>query len=380
MPKAQAAKTYPANDEHPTEHVTLAVDPYDMADKANIFSVKYSEQGFLPMFVVITNDGDEPVTVGGMNAQLVTVDRTKIPASSMDDIYRRLSHPTASASRGPLPFPTKKVKGTVSKEALDEMQNSQFAAKAIEPHSTQSGFMFFDVTGISTPLAGAHFYLTGVRDAKGNELMYFEIPHGKVSERARASQSELTDYYNSAAMASTPAVSAAIREKYEPVIGLEVHVQLLTQIKDFLLLFYTVRQSSEYKCVPGVPGDAGSLPVLNRKAVEFAVLAAMALNCRINQTSIFARKNYFYPDLPKGYQISQYDKPLAEFGWIDVPSGAGRKRIGITRVHLEEDAGKSLHDGFAGSSDSTAIDLNRSGVPLIEIVSEPDSQLSGRGV
>jgi hypothetical protein len=176
MPKAQPARSYPAHDEHPTEHVTLAVDPYDMSDKANIFSVKYSEQGFLPIFVVITNEGDDPISVTDVTAQLVTVDRTKIPAATTDDIYRRLSHPTASASRGPLPFPTKKVKGTVSKEALDEMQNSQFAAKAIEPHSTQAGFMFFDVTGISTPLAGAHFYLTGARDAKGNELLYFEVP------------------------------------------------------------------------------------------------------------------------------------------------------------------------------------------------------------
>jgi aspartyl-tRNA(Asn)/glutamyl-tRNA(Gln) amidotransferase subunit B len=114
------------------------------------------------------------------------------------------------------------------------------------------------------------------------------------------------------------------------------------------------------------------LPVLNRKSVDFAVLAAMALNCSINQTSVFARKNYFYPDLPKGYQISQYDKPLAEFGWIVVPADGARKRIGITRVHLEEDAGKSLHDGFPDSAQTTAIDLNRSGVPLIEIVSEPD--------
>ena len=179
MPKPEPAKSYPAHDEHPTEHVTVAADPYDMADKANIFSVKYSEQGFLPIFVVITNDGDEPVTVGDMNAQLVTVDRTKIPVATTDDIYRRLSHPTASASRGPLPFPTKKVKGTVSKEALEEMQNSQFAAKAIEPHSTQAGFMFFDVTGIATPLAGARLYLTGVHDAKGNELLYFEIPMEK---------------------------------------------------------------------------------------------------------------------------------------------------------------------------------------------------------
>jgi aspartyl-tRNA(Asn)/glutamyl-tRNA(Gln) amidotransferase subunit B len=103
------------------------------------------------------------------------------------------------------------------------------------------------------------------------------------------------------------------------------------------------------------------------------VLAATALNCRINETSIFARKNYFYPDLPKGYQISQYDKPLAEFGYIEVPALAGgKKKIGITRVHLEEDAGKSLHDGVHDSADWTSIDLNRSGVPLIEIVSEPD--------
>jgi aspartyl-tRNA(Asn)/glutamyl-tRNA(Gln) amidotransferase subunit B len=123
----------------------------------------------------------------------------------------------------------------------------------------------------------------------------------------------------------------------------------------------------------------GALPVLNRKAVEFATLAAMALNCRINETSIFARKNYFYPDLPKGYQISQYDKPLAEHGFIDISSrrkdvGAGARatRIGITRVHLEEDAGKSLHEGFPDADNKTAIDLNRTGVPLIEIVSEPE--------
>jgi len=116
----------------------------------------------------------------------------------------------------------------------------------------------------------------------------------------------------------------------------------------------------------------GALPVLNRRAVEFGTLAAMALNCRVNETSIFARKNYFYPDLPKGYQISQYDKPLAEHGFIEVESGDGRKKIGITRVHMEEDAGKSLHEGFPDAGERTAIDLNRTGVPLIEIVSEPD--------
>jgi aspartyl-tRNA(Asn)/glutamyl-tRNA(Gln) amidotransferase subunit B len=106
--------------------------------------------------------------------------------------------------------------------------------------------------------------------------------------------------------------------------------------------------------------------------VEFATLAAMALQCRINETSIFARKNYFYPDLPKGYQISQYDKPLAEFGFIEIPVSKGKKKIGITRLHLEEDAGKSLHEGFPDSGEKTAIDLNRTGVPLIEIVSEPE--------
>jgi len=120
-------------------------------------------------------------------------------------------------------------------------------------------------------------------------------------------------------------------------------------------------------------GLPGALPVLNAKAVEFATLAALALHCTVNERSIFARKNYFYPDLPKGYQISQYDKPIAEHGWIDVPTADGSmKRIGITRLHMEEDAGKSLHDGFSDSATRTYLDLNRCGTPLIEIVSEPD--------
>ena len=120
-------------------------------------------------------------------------------------------------------------------------------------------------------------------------------------------------------------------------------------------------------------GLPGALPVLNQRAVEFATLAALALNCEVRERSIFARKNYFYPDLPKGYQISQYDKPLAEHGWIEIPAANGStKRIGITRLHMEEDAGKSLHDGFADSATRTYLDLNRCGTPLIEIVSEPD--------
>ncbi len=174
-------------------------------------------------------------------------------------------------------------------------------------------------------------------------------------------------------MPTATGLSPEVLAKYQPVIGLEVHVQLMTRTKAFCGCKNQYGGEPNTHVCPVCLGLPGALPVLNRRAVEFAILAARAIGCEIRETSIFARKNYFYPDLPKGYQISQFDKPIAENGVIVVPDAAGNpKRIGVTRLHMEEDAGKSLHDGFADSVSRTYIDLNRCGTPLIEIVSEPD--------
>ena len=156
---------------------------------------------------------------------------------------------------------------------------------------------------------------------------------------------------------------------YEPVIGLEVHAQLLTKTKIFCGCSTRFGQEPNSNTCPICLGMPGVLPVLNKKVVEYAMKMAVATHCRINRTSTWARKNYFYPDLPKGYQITQFDHPIAEAGYVDIETDGAKKRIGITRIHMEEDAGKSIHDDLSGSS---YVDLNRAAVPLIEIVSEPD--------
>jgi aspartyl-tRNA(Asn)/glutamyl-tRNA(Gln) amidotransferase subunit B len=160
--------------------------------------------------------------------------------------------------------------------------------------------------------------------------------------------------------------------RYEPVIGLEVHVQLKTATKVFCGCSSRFGDPPNTNVCPVCLGLPGSLPVLNRRALELAIRAALALHCTVQERSRFARKNYFYPDLPKGYQISMYELPLATSGWLEMEFDGARKRIGITRLHLEEDAAKALHEGFPDSDRNSYIDYNRCGIPLIEIVSEPD--------
>ena len=174
----------------------------------------------------------------------------------------------------------------------------------------------------------------------------------------------------------SPVATPEAIARYEPVIGLEVHVQLATATKIFCGCPTSFGAPPNTNVCPVCLGLPGALPVLSREAVELAIKGALALDCRVNPKSRFARKNYFYPDLPKGYQISQYDEPLGEHGYVDIVVDGAARRIGVTRVHMEDDAGKSIHDGFRDSDRYSYVDLNRSGTPLIEIVSDPDMRTS----
>ncbi len=179
MPKAENASTYPSKDSQPNEKITVAIDLYDTAPKDEIFNTHYVQEGILPVFLVITNDGDKPISVTKMRAELVSATRTKMEALTADDVTRRVLHVNASSTNPghagsiPIPFGNKNKK---AQQQLEEINRAKFSAFAVEPHSTQSGFLFFDVQDVRNPTQGAHVYLTGVRDANGNELMYFDIP------------------------------------------------------------------------------------------------------------------------------------------------------------------------------------------------------------
>lgn len=177
-PAAQPAKTYPAHDDHTADKVAIAADPYDTPEKAKIFSIKFREHGLLPIFFIVTNDGDQPISIGNMQVTLTTANRSKLTPVAPEDIFRRLSNPHET-NPIPVPIPQKKVKGGLSQKERDEVETSQFVAKAVEPHATQSGFFFFDVEDVNAPLEGSRIFVTGVNDSKGTELMYFEIPLGK---------------------------------------------------------------------------------------------------------------------------------------------------------------------------------------------------------
>lgn len=178
-PRPESADTFSSKDAHPMEKVTAAIDLYNTAPKDEIFGTKYVQEGILPVLLIITNSGDRPISMTRMNAELVTASKSKLQWLSVDDVFRRVAHIKASSTTpprvGPIPLPTG-TKNKKAKEQYDELSKAAFIAEAVEPHTTRSGFLFFDTEGIKSPVAGAHIYLTGIRDASGNELMYFEIP------------------------------------------------------------------------------------------------------------------------------------------------------------------------------------------------------------
>jgi hypothetical protein len=180
-PVAHHAKTYPAHEEQPNEHLSVAADPYDLADKAGIFTVNYKEAAFLPVLLIFSNDGDQPISLSGLKVELITVDKDKLAAAAPDQIYRRITK-TSRPDQGvtlPVPFPRTKPKASVKAEAREEIEAAQFKALAVEPKMTRSGFVFFDIDGISAPLAGARLFVTGLKNSAGQDVIYFEIPMEK---------------------------------------------------------------------------------------------------------------------------------------------------------------------------------------------------------
>ena len=177
-PKAENANTYPSKDAHPNEKLTVAVDLYNTAPKDSIFITHYNEEGILPVLLIITNDGDQPIRLKGMRAEWITGRRSKLEALEVDDVFRRVAHIQGSSNPrtvGPITLPGGN-KNKKAQQQYDEITRAHFAAQAVEPHSTRSGFLFFDVHNVQEPVAGAHIYLTGVHDNNGTELMYFEVP------------------------------------------------------------------------------------------------------------------------------------------------------------------------------------------------------------
>jgi len=187
MPRAADAKTYPAHDTSEKEMVAVAADPYDVAGKTQgVFRIKYKEEDLLPVLLIITNEGGQPVALTGMQVELVTGKRVRLQPATEDDIYRRVAHQPLHGdqpSANPLPFP-RKVKRSLKKEEQEEIDNSRFAAKAVEARTTRAGFLFFDIEGVNEPLAGAHLYVSGLRNSQGQELIFFDIPLEKYLEHA----------------------------------------------------------------------------------------------------------------------------------------------------------------------------------------------------